>query len=269
VRSIAPWIKDKATDPAILVIDDNGKFVIPILSGHIGGANALSNALADKIGAVPVITTATDINNKFAADTWATVNNLVISDMKAAKAVSAGILHSDIPMKCDFTIKGKLPGGIILSDNGALGIYISYKTNLPFKQTLRLTPRILHIGIGCRKDIDESAIMELLSKVFDSNGWDISAIKTISSIDIKSSEPGLLSACGKIGITPSFYPAEKLMAIAGNFTTSAFVKSITGVDNVCERAAAISSNGGTLILKKTSHNGVTIAIAEENWEAVF
>ena len=96
VRLIAPYIKSKLTDPAVLVVDELGKFVIPLLSGHIGGANELAKKLAEKIGALPVITTATDINGKFSVDSWAKAQGLQISDMKKAKEISAAILEGNL-----------------------------------------------------------------------------------------------------------------------------------------------------------------------------
>ena len=93
VRAIAPWVKDKKTDPAVLVTDEAGQFVISLLSGHIGGANELTRLLARKLGATPVVTTATDVNGKFSVDDWAARNHLTIGSMAAAKAVSAAILE--------------------------------------------------------------------------------------------------------------------------------------------------------------------------------
>jgi cobalt-precorrin 5A hydrolase len=269
VRAIAPYIADKATDPAVIVIDDNGKFVVPILSGHIGGANALGAAIAEKLGAVSVITTATDVNKKFSPDAWAAANGLAIGDMDIAKAVSAGILTDDIPLKCDFPLRGALPNGVVMGNSGSLGIYISYKTAQPFERTLRLIPRVLHVGIGCRKNIDGQSILELLADVFKTNCWDMAAIKSVSSIDIKRGEAGLLRACEKLKITPAFYSAAELAAVPGGFTESEYVRSVTGVDNVCERAAVLASGGGRLVILKTARNGVTVAVAEQSWEACF
>ena len=114
VRAIAPWVRDKKTDPAVLVTDEQGKFVISLLSGHIGGANRLTLALAEALGAVPVITTATDVNRKFSVDAWAAQRGLTIGSMEAAKAVSAAILEGDVPLVCDYPIGSPLPGGITL-----------------------------------------------------------------------------------------------------------------------------------------------------------
>jgi cobalt-precorrin 5A hydrolase len=189
--------------------------------------------------------------------------------MDVAKAVSARILTGDVPLKCDFKIKGILPNGIITGDKGELGIYISYKNCNPYGQTLHLVPRVLHVGIDCRKGISETAVYDLITDTFNAAGWDIRAIQTISSISIKRGEAGLLRACERFGIAPGFYDADELAAVHGNFTASEYVKSVTGVDNVCERAAVLSSGNGALIHRKTARDGVTIAVAEQSYEVIF
>ena len=102
VREIAPYVKSKKTDPAVVCIDEAGRFVIPLLSGHIGGANALAVELAEKLGATAVVTTATDVRGKFSVDAWAARHGCAISDMGLAKVVSAAILEEDIPLCSQF-----------------------------------------------------------------------------------------------------------------------------------------------------------------------
>ena len=95
VRLIAPWVQDKLKDPAVLVIDEQGRYAIPILSGHVGGCNELAEAAAQILGAEPVITTATDLRQAFAVDVFATENELVISDRELAKQISAAELRGE------------------------------------------------------------------------------------------------------------------------------------------------------------------------------
>ena len=114
VRMIAPLVKAKDTDPAVLVIDEKGRFVIPILSGHIGGANALAMRLATLLHATPVITTATDVNGVFAVDVWATQNGCAIPDTQHIKAVSAALLvGQSVGVQSYFGICGTLPMGVL------------------------------------------------------------------------------------------------------------------------------------------------------------
>ena len=267
VREIAPHVRDKATDPAVISIDELGRFSVPLLSGHIGGANALALDLANALGAIPVITTATDINKKFSVDAWAARKGLVIASLSRAKAVSAAILEQDVPLKSDYPIVTNLPGGVVLADSGDVGIRISVFKDEPYKQTLRLIPKILHLGIGCRKGTPVETIREAVDEVLLEHNIDQRAIKCAASIDLKAEEAGLLQYCGEQKLPVTFYTAEELKAVPGEFTPSAFVQSITGVDNVCERSALIGAE--KLIVRKTALNGVTVALAAEHMEVRF
>ena len=144
VREIAPYVRDKRTDPAVLGLDERANFVIPLLSGHIGGANALARRLAAALGATAVVTTATDVNGKFSVDTWAE-HGCAISDMGGAKQISAEILEHSVPVCSDFPIQGPLPDGLVLGESGELGIYVGYRCSAPFMHTLRLVPRVLRV----------------------------------------------------------------------------------------------------------------------------
>lgn len=267
VREIAPHVRDKPTDPAVVCIDELGKFVVSLLSGHIGGANEMAAKIAAKIHAVPVITTATDINNKFSVDAWAAKNGFLIDNMHRAKMVSAAILEQTVPLVSDFAITTNLPNGVVPDNSGDLGICISYLKKEPFEQTLRLIPKILHIGIGCRRGTPAAVINEAIKTVLAQYKVDIRAVKSVASIDLKADEEGLLEFCEKNKLSPVFYSAAELLQVSGEFTTSAFVQSVTGVDNVCERAALLGAD--ELIVKKTAINGVTVAVAAEKLEVRF
>ena len=267
VREIAPHVRDKSTDPAVVSIDELGKFVVPLLSGHIGGANDLALALANALGATPVITTATDINKKFSVDVWAARNGYGIGSLSRAKAVSAAILEQNVPLKSDYPIVTGLPNGVVLGESGDVGIRISVYRDEPFEKTLRLIPPILHLGIGCRKGTECTAIRDAVDAVLKSHNIDHRAIKCVASIDLKSKESGLLRFCEERKLPVSFYSAEELKAVPGEFTPSEFVQSITGVDNVCERSALIGAK--ELIVKKTARNAVTVAVAAEHLEVRF
>ena len=267
VREIAPHVRDKATDPAVVSIDELGQFSVPLLSGHIGGANDLALALAETIGATPVITTATDINKKFSVDAWAARKGLVIASLSRAKAVSAAILEQNVPLKSDFSIVTNLPNGVVLADSGDVGIRISVFKDEPYERTLRLIPKVLHLGIGCRKGTPTEAIREAVEGVLREHNIDRRAIKCVASIDLKKEEPGLLEFCAERKLPVQFYAAGELKAVPGDFTPSEFVQSITGVDNVCERSALVGAK--ELIVRKTAMNGVTVALAAEHMEVRF
>ena len=132
VREIAPYVKSKKTDPAVVCIDEAGRCVIPLLSGHIGGANALAVKLAEKLGATAVVTTATDVRGKFSVDAWAAQHGCAISDMALAKVVSAAILEEDIPLCSQFPLPAPLPEGTFAGESGPLGVFIGWRTKAHF-----------------------------------------------------------------------------------------------------------------------------------------
>ena len=266
VRSVAPHLKSKTIDPAVIVVDETGRFVVSLLSGHMGGANALAERIAEAIGATPVITTATDANGRFSVDSWAKTHGFAISDMGMAKAVSAAILEGDVPIKSDFPIAGELPAGLKTGE-GETGVYLTYTKDEPYKNTLRLIPKCLRLGIGCRRGASAEAIKNAVETVLFESGVDLRAVKSAASIDLKKDEEGLLEYCREAGLSISFYSAEELNALSGEFSSSDFVKSVTGVDCVCERAALM--NADRLIMKKFSAEGVTVAAALIDLEVRF
>lgn len=266
VRAIAPWVKDKKTDPAVLVMDEGGTFVISLLSGHIGGANAMARRLAEAMGAQPVITTATDVEGKFSVDTWATERGCHISDMTLCKEISAAILERDVPICGEHLRFSQLPTGLVEKEEGKFGIYVGIHNRNPFEKTLILTPRVLTLGLGCRRGAPKEAVDEAVRAVFRENDLRTEAIARAASIDLKANEQGLLEYCTELGIPVKFFTAEELKSVPGDFTPSPFVQSVTGVDNVCERSAVLA--GGNLIVHKTAHNGVTVAVAEQRGETL-
>ena len=256
VRAIAPHVRDKFTDPAVVSMDESAAFVVPLLSGHVGGANDLARCIAALTGATAVISTATDVNGLFAVDEWAVKHGLVITDRPLAKAVSAALLEGkSVGFASDFAIP--CPDGLT-EGRAEIGVWVTCRAGGgPFPRTLRLVPQCLSLGIGCRRGTGEAAIRAAVEEVLA--GWDLSAVKQVATIDLKKDEAGLLSFCASLGVPLMTYTAEELRAAKGDFTPSAFVQGVTGVDNVCERAAVLS--GGRLTIPKQAGDGVTVAVA--------
>ena len=192
VRKIAPYVRDKASDPAVVSVDELGRFAIPLLSGHIGGANELAQRIAAAIGATPVITTATDINHRFSVDSWAAKQGYRLSSLRNAKAVSAEILERDVPLCCEFPIVSALPNGVVPGGSGPVGIRISYTTDEPFERTLRLIPPVLHLGIGCRRGVAKEEIDQAVDTVLAQHAIDLRAINCVASVDLKAQEATML-----------------------------------------------------------------------------
>ena len=266
VRAIAPHVAAKTADPAVIVADDCGRHVVSLLSGHIGGANRLTRQIAARIGAEPVVTTATDVNQRFSIDEWAARRGLSIESMDAAKRFSAEILRRDLPLTGDFPVDGPLPAGVFPGAEGDVGAAISCYRKHPFAVTALLSPRIVHLGIGCKRGAGAEAIAAAVDGLNLAPG----AIVRAASIDVKAHEPGLLAFCRARGIEIRFYSAAELSAAEGEFTPSEFVKKTVGVDNVCERAAAVSAGpGAKIFIRKTRGDGVTVAAAMQDWRISF
>lgn len=261
VRVIAPLVESKVSDPAIVAADDMGRFAISLLSGHLGGANRLAEVVAGAVGAQPVITTSTDVGGIFSPDSFAAANNLIISDMGAAKAVAAALTNgANVALLSQFRLKNKPE---IFCEKADVGIFISAFEEKPFPITLNLIPRNIVLGIGCKRGISCGTISDFVKKRLDKAGIDIRRVRVVASIDLKKDEQGLLEFCKSLGAELRTFSAEELKSTKGEFTASAFVSGVTGVDNVCERSAiAIAGAGGALILRKQAENGVTVAAAE-------
>ena len=256
VRAIAPYIKDKSKDPAVVVIDERAEHVIPILSGHIGGANDLAVKIAALTGAEPVITTATDINGKFSVDTFAVKNNLYIGDTKLIKEISSRVLAGEkIGILSDYPLKNTPD---IFTDSAKAGIYIGDGDKEPFRITMRLIPKKHFLGIGCKKNCEN--VEESISAFLKANGISVYSLLSAATIDIKKNERGILEFCYKYSLPLLTYSAKELSEVSGDFTTSEFVKKTVGTDNVCERA--VCAAGAKLCIRKTTADGTALALGE-------
>ena len=277
VRLIAPFIVHKAKDPAVIVIDEKLKHCIPVLSGHLGGANALALRIASFTGAEAVITTASDINGMTAVDMFAKDNGFAITDLEKAKEYTAALLSGEtlyvINDAKDVTGEMILPEGYVFADepDGMDGcnitddrcvIRITYKRSAhadACDRELILIPRCLKLGTGCRKGVSKERIEEAAVKCFEKHGLYLDAVSQVCSIDLKKDEEGISEFSQDRGIGFTVYSADELSALEGDFSRSDFVKDHTGVDNVCERSALME--GGRLLVGKEKYDGITLAVA--------
>lgn len=270
IRFIAPLIESKDVDPAVVVLDEGGKYAISLLSGHLGGANELAVQVAEAAGAEPVITTATDVNEKFAVDIWTKKMGCVIEDISKIKVISSRILKDEkIGFASDFPLAGTLPDFIDPEEKSA-GIVVSLDGGKScFEENLNAIPKIVTIGAGCRRGKEAEPFESFLLETLAEQEISLKAVERLVSIDLKKEEACMVEFGKKYGIPFETYTSEELGAVEGDFTPSAFVNSITGVDNVCERSALLGSQKGKLILRKTAKDGMTIAIAIRPWECSF
>ena len=257
VRAIAPFVKCKTTDPAVIVVDETGQFVIPILSGHLGGANGLARQIASRCGGVAVITTATDLHGVFPVDLWAKAQNCAILEPERIKEISARLLAGEtIAFASEWPISGTVPSGLISGAEGGFTVSVWRKPD----SRLHLVPRIAVLGVGCKKGTPEKTIEKALFSLLEETGLCPEAVFQVCTIDRKGEEPGLLAFCADHGWPLRVFSSQALAAVPGTFTASAFVERTTGVDNVCERAAVLGS-GGILVVPKRAGTGVTLAVA--------
>lgn len=295
VRAVAPFITDKLHDASVLVMDEAGKYIIPILSGHMGGANELANHIAGITGAEPVITTATDINQTFAVDLFAKRNGLFIVNKDGIVKVSSKVLAgNEITMSIETGHYEKYmpldemglvtypPDGVGLAVYPLEGVrLIPYpptkavdivvtSESVMFDTAILLKPKEYVIGIGCKRGKSTDDIDKFLTKKISELGIFITQILAVSSISQKRDEQGINEWCQKEGLPFFTYTAEELQEVEGNFTESAFVKEKVGVNNVCERAALRAcGEAGKLIMPKCAENGMTLAIAKREWKVCF
>ena len=342
VRAIAPFICGKSVDPAVLVIDEAGRYVISLLSGHLGGANALARTAASLIEAEPIITTATDAESAFAVDTFAKENGFLLTDLRKAKEVSAKVLrgeklriYSDIPMERLVQRPARHEAELVpAQDIDRADIVISYRTHIlkpvsepdagasdrpsdasetqhseyqnselsetrtdavqihhlvdrdsepstasgslgvsahPLEKAsqaigLRLIAKRVHIGLGARKGVTQAEVAAAVATCLEDAGIDPRAVVALASIDLKKQEAGILAYSYECGVPFVTYTAEELRTVEGAFAGSSFVQSVTGVANVCERAAAYAagrSGHAEVLVHKTIHGNVTTAVAVE------
>ena len=268
VRSIAPFLKSKLVDPAVVSVDERGLFVSPLVAGHIGGSNELARVLSNHLGGQACVTTATDVNGLFAVDEWAARNRMVICSLSAAKDFAAALVHNDVVgLYSDFPVVEPLPRQIELTtetEKYPVGMAVTLdKTAKPFANTTLLLPKIVHLGIGCRRNTPLESIETLVLPELERFKIDKRCVVNVASVDLKKDEQGLLAFAEKCKWQTKFYTAAELEEVQGDFTPSAFVESVVGVSNVCERSAVLASKGGKLLLNKTILNGVTLAIAIE------
>lgn len=281
VRSIAPWIGHKAVDPAVVVVDETGKFSISLLSGHSGGANEIAELIGRLLGACPVITTATDREGRFSPDDFARKNQLTVTDWNQAKKLSAAILDGkQIGIVSGLPAAAPLPKELYWyeegkrGEKGEFGIVISYerrkeKEEEPFGSTLWLVPKRVAAGIGCRKGTKKEEIQRAVEECLKKANICPEAVSVVASINLKKEEQGIAAYCEEKQIPFLTFSPEELKAVKGEFSVSPFVQEVTGVSNVCERSAVAAVREGKLLCRKSVYFQVTVALAVREERLIF
>jgi cobalt-precorrin 5A hydrolase len=275
VRTLVDLLRHKAEDPAVLVMDETGRHVISLLSGHLGGANALAQQIAALVGAEPVITTATDLSGVPAIDLIAHERGLHIENHQAIRLISAALLrHETIglydPHGClrgalddiDVRSHSAPPGGPDTTGlNGLPTVMVDdIQIDLP-PEVLILRPASLFVGIGCNRGTPAHEIRELLVAVLAQHDLAAQSIAALASVDLKSDEAGLIAVADACGVPLHFYTREQLAQVDDIHRPSKIVEHHIGIPSVCEAAALLAAGSGKLIVPKQSTRNVTVAVA--------
>ncbi len=263
VRTIAPLVKDKKTDPAVVVLDEKGRFAISLLSGHLGGANRLAGEIAGFLGGEAVITTASDINGMTSIDIWARDNNLTIENWNQLPAVSSRLLNKGslkVYSEADLLLP---PDFSATAVSGSADILITNKSSFYGKKRGQfiMRPRNIVVGFGCNSNTQAEEIEEVVRKIFDENNLSFHAIHSIATLDKKGKEPGLIAFAGKHNIRVSVFTPEELNRVKGISRSEAAFRA-TGANAVAEPAALLAAGTNRLLLNKQKSGNVTIALAE-------
>ncbi|QUH27106.1 cobalt-precorrin 5A hydrolase [Serpentinicella alkaliphila] len=264
VRSIAPWLNSKLTDPAVVVCDDSGKYAISLVSGHIGGANKVAEEIGEIIGGQAIITTASDNRNIESVDMLAKRLSLHIDNYENAKLVTACMVNGKSVGYIDEY--GILNNGKKSDCSNSAIIYIGNKAKptieVKNKTIVKLTKKCLVIGVGCRKGTEPEKLIAAVESIFNENNLSPVAIKGIATIDLKGKEPAIIQLSNYYNVNLNIISREDIKKVEDRFENSTFVKETIGVGSVCEPAAYISSNYGKRIVPKVKAGGITVSVYE-------
>ena len=269
VRMIKDFITTKDLDPAIIVIDDTGKNVISLLSGHLGGANDLARSLAEFLGANPVITTSTDNHGIQAVDSFARTNGYRLADKNKILPISKLMLegktigfyseedeviaYDHIKVLKNLDDLAGLDGLIVVSNK------IERAFPIP---SIYLHPKNINLGIGCRRDTPGEKIISFIKEELEKLGLSFYSIKTIGSVEAKRDEVGIQDAADYFKVEKKIFSNEEIKTVEDKFDKSDFVKKTIGVYSVAEPCAYLL--GGRLLTKRLKKDGITLAISLED-----
>lgn len=288
VRAIAPYIKSKDKDPAVIVIDVLGKHVISLLSGHLGGANYLSLKLANIIDAIPVITTATDMLKIKAPDIIATENNLIIDNLKDAKNISALLVDgekvafideknrisvpeayvnlADIQKCCEFekilvqnySLLEKLKGIVYVTNKSNVSSLKEYPCT-ELKQ-LKLIRKDIVLGVGCKKNYLPEIMIKQVCESLEELNIDRRAVKYVATVEIKKNERAILELNKFLKSELKIFTKDDIREVQHQYKGSDFVEKSIGIRAVCEPCVELS--GADIFTEKISLSGMTLCMGK-------
>ncbi len=260
VRAIAPLLRDKHNDPCVLVMDEKGQYIISLLSGHLGGGNALTRKVAALVDAEPVITTASDIHGLVPLDLWAVKQNLVASHNQHLTSASTLLVNQGfLRMYCETAVESLPPGIRQVSDKHSADIRITNRKQ-PVN-CLAFHPKNLVIGIGCNRGTPSKEFDEALQELFDDMELSIHSIRNLASIDVKHDETGLIEFARKHEWNIEFFTKDQINQVTDVDISDAAVRAV-GAIGVAEPTALLSAQTTQLLSRKRKWQNITMAIVE-------
>ncbi|TVM32803.1 cobalt-precorrin 5A hydrolase [Oceanidesulfovibrio marinus] len=270
VRLLAPLLVDKQHDPAVVVCDQAGRHAVSLVSGHLGGANALAREVAGVTGSEAVITTATDTAGLPAVDVLAAAAGLAITDIAGVRAVSAALLTGSRPQLYDpenrlgldadhgdFFERVDSPEGLAAP---AVAVDWRIQPTYAAEGVLHLAPPVVCVGVGCRRGTMAQTLDAALQRFLTDNAIAPGAVRGLASIDAKADEAGIIETARRRDLSFTTYPARELNRMTVPNPSKCVCRHM-GVESVCEAAAKLLANEGQLVAHKTVWNGVTLAAA--------
>jgi len=274
VRAIAPCLQGKDNDPAVVVIDDQSRFAISLLSGHLGGANEATGKIAHFLGACPVVTSATDNRGVTAFDNLARILGWKLENLPDLKKISAALIEErEIYLYSEQPFYFPLAGTIRIVSNpaelqSAVNGYVLISSRLdplpgqpPFPHII-LRPLSIAAGVGCRRSISAAAIIRSVEGAFARAGLSLSSLSCLATGEFKAQEAGLIRAAAHFRVPLKIFMRGEIAAALGDSPQSAFVEKQVGVGAVAEPCARLGSGGGELLLEVQRGEGITVALSE-------
>ncbi|ASS76472.1 cobalamin biosynthesis protein CbiG [Tumebacillus algifaecis] len=282
VRMIAPILQDKKTDPGVVVIDDRGQHAISVLSGHLGGANELTRHIAELIGAVPVITTASDVQKTIPVDLFGRQFGWEIESFDRATPVSAAVVNEepvvvvqeagernwwqyDKPLP-DHIRRVTTAEALASAGEWNAALVITHRLLSEAEEKTLLAngvlyrPKSIVLGIGCNRGTEQEEIEAVVRHTLEELGLSIKSVRNVATIDLKKDEVGLLALCTKYGWPLVTYTPDELNEISIK-NPSETVYKFTGAYGVSEPAALRSAGATDWLLEKKKSGNVTLSIA--------
>jgi len=258
VRAMAPLLADKRTDPCVVVLDEKGRHVVSLLSGHLGGGNDLAARVAALTGGQAVITTASDTLGLVALDVWAGEQDLAATGEDMIRASADLVNRGSLSVYADITVDSLPPGLDLVDRPGEADIIVSNR-NLPGKPVFH--PKNLVVGVGCNRGTPATEFTEALDDLFSDLGLSILAVRNLASIDRKDDEEGLLAFAEQQNWPIDFYSKKEINRVACIETSQAALKAV-GAVGVAEPCALLSAKSEILISRKRKWQNITMALAE-------